>query len=246
MAKNMGQRLVHLFLPNKGKKLLIVVDGISYARYPVKTSLITERDHIDTIIRSYALPFLQKNDMLIISERIIAIMQRRSFLIRDIHPSWWAHFLSRFVSRHRGGIGLKSPYTMELALQEVGLVRILYASVCTMITKLFGLRGVFYHVVGSNINAIDGPCSYTLPPGNKSAKLGPKNPMQVAVRLSKLFHAPIVIIDANDYGVRVLGYSKGVNVSLVQKIFRDNPLGQSDEQTPLAIVSKLFNTIKSG
>lgn len=228
----------HIFLPNKGKKILILVDGASYARYPLKTSLITQNDHIDTIIRSYAFPFLQKNDTLIISERIIAIMQGRSFLISDIHPSWWAYFLSRYVSKHPGGIGLKSPYTMELALREVGLLRILCASACTIITKLFGVRGAFYHVAGSNINAIDGPCSYTLPPGNKSAKLGPKNPMKVALHLSKSFHTSIVIIDANDYGVRVLGYSKGVNVSLTRKIFRDNPLGQSDEQTPLAIVRK--------
>lgn len=236
MRKRSKERI---FLPNKGKKIFILVDGASYARYPLKTSLITQNDHIDTIIRSYALPFLQKNDTLIISERIIAIMQGRSFLISDIHPSWWAYFLSRYVSKHPGGIGLKSPYTMELALQEVGLARILIASMCAMITKPFGVRGVFYHVVGSHINAIDGPCSYTLPPGNKSAKLGPKNPMKVAVHLSRLCDAKIVIIDANDYGVRVLGHSKGVDTLLIRKIFHDNPLGQSDEQTPLAIVRKV-------
>ncbi len=235
----MVQRSVSSLLPHKGKNIFITVRGFSYARYPLKTSLINANDNLDAIIRSYAFPFLQQNDILVISERIIAIMQGRSFLIRDIHPTGWAYFLSQFVSKHKGGIGLKSPYTMELAIQEVGLLRILFASLCSIITKPFGLRGVFYHVVGSHINAIDGPCTYTLPPGNKSAKLGPKDPMKVASSLSKSFHIPIVIIDANDYGVRILGYSKGVDTSLMRKIFCDNPLGQSDEQTPLAIVRKM-------
>lgn len=221
---------------NPGKKLLVVIDGISYLRYPIKTSVISVNNNIDQIIQCYAFPLLKQDDMLIISERVIAITQGRSFLIRDIHPSWMAGFLSRFVSKHPGGIGLKSPYTMELAIQEVGLARIVCASVCAMVTKFFGLRGIFYHVAGSHVNAIDGPCVYTLPPGNKSAKLGPKHPMEVAQRISKLFHLPVGIIDANDYGVRVLGYSAGIDKELIKKIFRDNPLGQSNEQTPFAIV----------
>ena len=33
------------------------------------------------------------------------------------------------------------------------------------VTKPLGFKGLFYHVVGNDINAIDGPCEYTLPPG---------------------------------------------------------------------------------
>lgn len=215
---------------------MIIIEGISYMRLPIKTHRICVHDTIDAVIKKYAVPLLQKGDMLAVSERIVAIMQGRSFLISEIVPSWWARFLQRFVSRHPGGIGLKSPYTMQLAIEEVGLARVLCAAAVAAVTKPFGLKGLFYHIAGSNVNAIDGPCAYTLPPGNTSAKLGPSDPMGVARHIAGLTKAPTAVIDANDYGVRVLGYSDGINIKLVEKIFSDNPLGQSDGQTPLGIV----------
>lgn len=127
---------------------------------------------------------------------------------------------------------------MQLAIQEAGLSRIIFAGLVAALTKPWGIKGLFYRLVGHDINAIDGPCDYTLPPGNKSAKLGPKNPMSVAQDLAHQFATEVVIIDANDYGVRTLGYSLGVNRKLVEKIFSDNPLGQAKEQTPLAIIRK--------
>lgn len=224
--------------PNPGKKLNTTIGGTTYLRYPIKTHLITANDNLTAIINKYAYRFLQKNDLLVLSERLVAITQNRSFLIKDIKPSWWAKKLSQFVSHHPGGIGLKSPWTMELAIKEAGLLRILIASAAALITKPFGIRGLFYKAAGNNINAIDGPCSYTLPPGNQSAKLGPKEPMRVASNLAKKFKVDAAIIDANDYGVCVMGYSSGVDKKLAAKIFADNPLGQTKEQTPLAIVRK--------
>lgn len=232
---------------NPGKKAVVTVGGDSYVRYPIRTHLISVRDRLEDVIKKYARPHLQEGDFLAVSERIVAIMQGRSFLIADINPSWWALTLQRFVSRHPGGIGLKSPYTMELAIQEVGLARILCAAFISCLTRPFGIRGLFYYVAGSHINAIDGPCVYTLPPGDKSAKLGPKNPQSTAEHISTIINAPAVIIDANDYGVRVIGYSSGIDKKKVEKIFRDNPLGQAREQTPLAIVrKKSLNAVKVG
>lgn len=225
--------------PNPGKKLAITIDGTTYLRYPIKTHLITANDNLSDIINKYADKILQKNDLLVLSERIVAITQNRSFLIKDIKPGWWAKKLSQFVSCHPGGIGLKSPWTMELAIKEAGLPRILLASAVALITKPFGIKGWFYKAAGNNINAIDGPCGYTLPPGNQSAKLGPKEPMKTAQKLSLEFKVKVSIIDANDYGVCVMGYSSGVDKKLTAKIFSDNPLGQTKEQTPLAVVRKV-------
>ena len=96
---------------------------------------------------------------------------------------------------------------MQLAIQEAGSFRILLASAVAAITKPFGLRGIFYYVVGNNINAIDGPCAFTLPPYNNYAKLPPKNPTKVAMLIEKQVGVPAVIINANDLGVNVLGSS---------------------------------------
>jgi F420-0:gamma-glutamyl ligase-like protein len=221
--------------PNRDKKLQIVVDGVSYARYPVRTHIVSSKDSIIDVLKKYTQGEIQKDDALFISERCIAVMQGRSFLIDDIKPGWWANTLCKFVTKHPGGIGLRSPWTMQLALNEAGLLRILFAAIIAALTRPFK-KGLFYHLVGNDINAIDGPCDYTLPPGNKSAKLGPKNPKKVAKQITDELHVGVAIIDANDYGVRVMANTTNYLPKQIEAIFKDNPLGQTDEQTPLAIV----------
>ncbi len=225
--------------PNAGKKLTIETLQGSYARLPVKTHTITADDDIIAVAKKYAAPYLQAGDQLFMSERIVAISQGRAYPIKDIHPSWLAKLLVRFVHKSPYGIGLGSPWTMELALCEAGAPRMLLAAAASALTKPFGMRGIFYKVVGNNINAIDGPCSYTLPPYNEYAKLGPAKPDKVAREISATIGCPVVIIDANDLGVVVLGKSDAsISSALCGEIFKDNPLGQSTEQTPLCIVRK--------
>jgi hypothetical protein len=101
------------------------------------------------------------------------------------------------------------------------------------------MKGVFYNVVGKNINAIDGPCHYTLPPYNEYAKLGPAEPNKVAEKISTATGCGVVIIDANDLGANVLGRSsKNITDTFCKGVFKDNPLGQASEQTPVCIVRK--------
>jgi len=228
--------------PNKGKSLTIEVDKKIYERIPIKTHVVTDNDNIINVIQKYACPCLENNDLLFISERIVAITQGRAFPIKDIHPSCLAKFFVKFVHKSPYGIGLGSPWTMELAIKEAGMIRILFAAFCSAITKLFGLRGVFYKVVGKNINAIDGPCSYTIAPYNEYAKLGPSNPDKVAKDIKLKIKNDCVIIDANDLGVAVLGRSdKKISDSFCKSVFKDNPLGQASEQTPICIVRVLQN-----
>ncbi|MBI4142575.1 HD domain-containing protein [Candidatus Uhrbacteria bacterium] len=253
--------------PNNGKTRTIEMSGVrcqvsGVARYPIRTHLVTAADDLLALVRQYALPHLKPGDLLAISERIVAIVQQRAFRLADIHPSRWATFLARFVHKSPYGIGLARPETMELAIREVGLPRLLFAAAIAALTKPLGLRGMFYRIVGRNINAIDGPCEYTLPIpfsppskkggagggaradasgsaqgfGERYAKLGPKDPARVAEHLAREVGVDIAIIDANDLGVNVLGVSEGVDRSFVRAAFKDNPLGQTNEQTPMAIV----------
>jgi F420-0:gamma-glutamyl ligase-like protein len=226
--------------PNPGKNLYIEFDGCKYARFPVKTHIVTKDDDIVVICKKYAGPYLQNNDLLFISERIVAISQGRAFPIQDIKPSLLAKFLVKFVHKSPYGIGLGSPWTMELAIKEAGVLRIIMGALAAAVTKPFGIRGVFYKVVGKHINAIDGPCDYTLPPYNKYAKLGPAEPDKVAKKIKTEINHDVVIIDANDLGVAVLGKSdKNISDVFCKNVFKDNPLGQSSEQTPLCIVRKI-------
>lgn len=229
-----------ILTPNKNKKLVIDVDGVQYARMPVKTHIILKNDDLKAILSQYLKPYLKDGDIVFVSEKIVAITQGRSYPIKDIMPSLLAKILVKFVHKTPYGIGIGSAWTMELAIREAGLARIFLAGLAAAITKPFGIKGVFYKIAGKEVAAIDGPCDYTLPPYNKYAKLGPKNPGQVSEFLKGKIGHEVVIIDANDLGVSVLGKSsKNISDDFAKKVFRDNPLGQTNEQTPLCIVRKI-------
>ncbi len=226
--------------PNPGKNLVIEVQGAKYERYPIKTPVIKKGDDLIRIIRECAGPFLQANDLIFVSEKIVAISQGRSWHIDDIKVTPLARYLSSKVYKSPYGIGLGSPWTMQLALNEVGYTRIFAGILVHLICKPFGIKGMFYRVVGRTVAAIDGPCDYTIPPYNKYAKLGPKNPHKVAREFKTALNHDIVIIDANDLGVNILGTSaKTIPTEALAGIFKDNPLGQTNEQTPVCIVRPL-------
>lgn len=231
------------FQPNSGKQLSIIVDSTEYIRFPVQTRVVKDSDSIFDVIEEYVAPHLQQKDTLFVSERVVAITQGRAIPIKDIQPTRLARFLTKFVHKSKYGIGLGIPETMQLAIQEVGVVRILVAASVAALTKPFGIKGMFYRVAGRKAAAIDGPCSYTLPPYNEYATLSPAEPNKVAKQISGKFNVPVVIIDANDLGVDVLGRSdKALDISWAKQVFRDNPLGQSDERTPLCIVREKEST----
>lgn len=227
------------FQPNEGKELVISTDYGDYARYPVKTHVVESGDVLEEILDKYVGEHIQKGDTVIISEKIVAISQGRAFPVEEIKVSWLARFLSKFVTRTSYGIGLAMPETMELCIREVGAVKVVFAAVVAGIAKIFGKRGVFYNICGMKARAIDGPCDCTLPPYNHYAKMAPDKPNEVSERLANHLGVDVVIIDANDIGVNILGKpSKGYDENFAVQVFKDNPLGQSSEQTPIAIVRK--------
>jgi len=225
---------------NPNKKLNITVGGKIYARLPIKTHVFVKGDNLAEAVKKYVSPYWQTGDIIFISEKIVAITQGRAFPIKEIHPSRLAKFLVKFVYKSPYGIGLGSSWTMELAIREIGWLRILFAALMAAFTKPLGIRGVFYLIAGRKVAAIDGPCSYTLPPYNQYAKMGPQNPDKVAREIKKATGREAVIIDANDLGVNVLGCSsRWIDKKWAVAVFKDNPLGQTDEQTPICLVREV-------
>ena len=230
--------------PNQGKNLLIDVDGHKFARYPIKTKLITPQDKdIAVIIEQFARAHVQPGDIVFVSEKAVAITQGRSYPINEIKASSLAQLLSRFVMKTPVGIGLGSPQTMQLAIEEVGMARILLAAFVGAIGKLFGVRGWFYMIAGDKARSIDGAVPYALPPYNTYVSKGPAHPDAVAGKIAEKLGVPVAIVDANDLGVNVLGASQGVDRKFVTKAIKDNPLGQSDEQTPVGIIRTVVNAV---
>jgi hypothetical protein len=225
--------------PNQDRALHASLNGVVYARHPVRTHLVTSADDAASVVTRYVGPIGDDVRLVAVSERMVAITQGRSYPIDEIRPGRLARLLERFVTRPGYGIGLGSAETMELAIREVGAPRILLAAAASAVTRPFGVHGVFYRIAGPQAKAIDGPTSYTIPPYNQAATLGPKDPDGAARTIAAAVGAPLAIIDANDAGCAVLGASPGVDRRLVEQLFADNPLGQAREQTPICLVREV-------
>ena len=257
----------------------IIVHGKQYLRYPIRTEVFKKGDDVagkifsiinTSIKRLIEVDKVRGKWFIVVSEKVVAVAQGRAHFIWDIKPSIFATILSRFVSRVPWGIGLGSPWTMELAIQEVGLPRILLASIMGGLGKLVGVKGLFYRIAGRSAAGIDGPTEYSLYPANVSAKLLPKDPQRVCEQIdeeikkmslrpsksegkqsiTKIATSPAAprndidldlylgcsIIDANDIGRNVLGNTTKLSNKLIEDIFKDNPMGQTNEQTPVTLV----------
>lgn len=226
------------FVVNDNKNEIIEVDGVKYRRLAIKTHVITEKDTMTEVAQKYVKPLAEDNDILFITEKIVGCTQGRAIPIKDIKPRPLAKLLCKFVLRTPYGIGLAMPETMEMALRECGTVRILFAAFISAIGKLFGKRGWFYKIAGEKARAIDGPCDCTLPPYNECVSLAPAEPDAVAEEVSKsLGGIGVIVTDINDLGGNILGaYPQSIDRDLMVRILKDNPLGQSHEQTPMGII----------
>lgn len=225
--------------PNPGKNLIIQIDNKKYARYPIKTHIITPKDEMAEVVERYTKEHLRPADLIFIGERSLAVSQGRTYLKDEIKPGRLARFLVRFVTKSPYGIGLGSPETMQLAVEEVGASRMLLSAFFAALTKSLGIKGVFYLVAGPQAKAVDGAADYVIPPYNKHVTKAPVKPNKVAEEISKKVGFPVAIVDACDVGVWIVGKSKGVDENLMIKVLKDNPLGQSKEQTPIGILREI-------
>lgn len=225
---------------NEGKNTTITVDGKDYMRLPIKTHVVTYEDNIADVAEKYAKEHMQEGDILFISEKCVACSQRRAIPMTEINPRPLARLLCKFVYKSPYGIGLGIPETMEMALRECGIPRMLFAAFISAIGKLFGKRGWFYKIAGYRAESIDGPTPNTLPPYNKYVVLGPENPDKTAREIADRIGFRVCIVDVNDLSGKILGASDdSLDRELLPKILRDNPLGQSSQQTPMGIIRQI-------
>ena len=224
---------------NENKNLVIEVEGNEYERYPIKTHVITDADDICDVAEKYAKDVMTEGDILFISEKCVACTQKRAIPMDEIKPRPLAKLLCKFVYKSPYGIGLSIPQTMEMALRECGTMKILWAAFCSACGKLFGKRGIFYDIAGNKAKSIDGPCDSTIPPYNHCVVLGPVDPDKVAKQIKERIGFDTIIVDINDLDGEILGISdESVSRELYAKVLKDNPLGQSRQQTPMGIIRK--------
>jgi asparagine synthase (glutamine-hydrolysing) len=245
-----GQALLDGARLNWGRHLFLEDRGRIWARYPLRSALIAPGADLMQVIADSLEQFakgglaVEDGDVLLVSEKALAISQGRSYPIDEIPVSRAARVLSRYVSHEPTGVGLAHPTTMQLAIDEAGVPRILLAAAAAAVTKPFGMRGIFYRVAGNGVNAIDGPSSLNLPPYDKWATKSPLDPSGEALRIAAELRrrtgrrVGVAIIDANDMAAEVFA-TVDVEAEAVLAMVADNPLGQSDEQTPFGLVRRV-------
>jgi hypothetical protein len=225
------------FYANPNKKVDIQVDGKTYMRHAVKTHFINVGENYIDVVQQYVSSIYQEGDILFLGEKIISLCQGRVIYAKDVKISKWAKFLSGFASSNNHGIGVDNPYKMQLAIQFAGLFRVLLAAFCAGLCKLIGIRGVFYKIVGKGVSGIDGFYGKAYECYKEMGILLPENPDKVCNDIREKLGIHCVIVDANDLGVEILGKSKDITYSEAElkAIIKDNPAGQSAQQTPMIL-----------
>lgn len=204
---------------------------------PLHTKLITPGDNLLEVIATYAAPHLQKGDILVIAESVLAIAQGRIVRPEEVKPGLWALLISQFI--HQDG-SLSSPFALQAVMNEEGTLRTIFAFLASSLTRvLLRRQGDFYRLAGFQAALVD-DITGTIPPFDKYIVLGPREPERVVASIKKRFGVEAAIIDANDLGrSQVLAMTPGVKKNLLLDVFRKNPAGNADEQTPFVIIRKI-------
>lgn len=206
-------------------------------RQLIKTHTIKDGEDIAGIVSKYCRGMVHSGDVIVVSESVVAISQGRAIPEERIGIGLLARVLWRFVTRVPYGVGLRSPATMQCAINECGVARILVAAVASALTKPFGKKGYFYRVAGPQAALIDAAHTSPVEPYTSCVIMGPRNPNLVAELIRRRTGVDAAIMDINDIGGSwVIGKTSGVNASVLEEIMKDNPMGQGNELTPICVV----------
>lgn len=218
----------------------IEVDGRTYERYGIKTHFIEVGENYVDLMNRYVVPFIQDGDMLSVSEKVIAMCQKNVVRMEDMKLSWFTRFMSKFGKKTDSGIGITEPYKLQLMIDMKGLPKVIFAGIAGVLGKLVGKRGVFYAILGEECAGIDGFYAHSaFDTYHTMATLIPREPKKVCNEIYDACKIPMMIVDANDISVEVLGKSDVLDSIPDEKLaarIQDNPAGQDNELTPFIVI----------
>lgn len=230
------------FYANEGKAVTIQVNGKTYARHAVTTHFVQVGESYIDLLEQYVKPVYQPGDILSASEKVIALCQGRVVTEEQVRPGFWAKFLSRFVHQTSAGPGMGLPVKMQFAINFCGLGRVLKAAVCAGFDKLRGIHGTFYQMLGDEVRGLDGFFGRDIP---EYAHMGiriPHEPNKVCDEVYQKTGIVMMIVDANDLTVELLGKSGQLRdwpQFQLLALIADNPAGQDRQLTPFILIREI-------
>ncbi|GAC1533223.1 MAG: hypothetical protein NVS2B17_00640 [Candidatus Velthaea sp.] len=201
---------------------------------PVRTRLVVPGDDLAALIADAVRGIARSGDIIVIAETAVAIAQKRFVPAEFVRPSRLAYQLAR----RAGALStVNQPESLQIVIDQVGARKVMYAALAHVVGRLLGKRGVFYEVLGEAIAAIDGYTG-TLPPYERAIVFGPAEPDSVCAELTGILGYGFAVVDANDLRkAKALGVSPGISRANLEQSLLSNPHGNSDEQTPLVILT---------
>lgn len=226
---------------NENKEILREVNGKRFNRYAIKTHFVQIGENYIDIIEKYIKPIYKAGDFISISEKIISLCQKRVIYKKDMKVSFLANFLSKFAMSSDAGIGVDSPYKMQVAIDLCGRFKVIYAAILAGIGKPFGKKGIFYDIVGQEISGLDGFYGKVFPEYSEYGIRIPENLNEVCDEIYNKLGIKAMIVDANDFNVEILGKSNSLNYDdkTLAQIIKDNPAGQSRQLTPIILIREV-------
>ncbi len=217
-------------------------DGRRYDRFAIQTHFIEVGEDQAAVVRRYVLPLYQPGDVLAFGAKVMAMCTGNVRTKDQVKPGFWARLLSPHASETTAGIGMHDPYKLQLAIDMVGAPKVVFASVASAVTKLFGVKGVFYKIVGKGVAGIDGFYYRSSFDRYKDlALINNENAAELCDALEKATGVPVVLMDANDIDQNQLGKCADFPLTddQIQDALKDNPSGQGGELTPLILIRPL-------
>jgi len=201
----------------------------------LRTHLLRPGEDTLEIVRRYTEGVGKPGDIVALAESAVAIVQGRLAYCEDIQPRFLARQLNCLFGMHSS---LSSPYSLEMAMREVGAARILLAMAAGVLGKITRRGGDFYRLAGRSVAAID-DCTGTLPPFDKHVVMGPARGDQLVQEIKAATGMDCAIVDANDLGkVDIFHISDPARSQEVVEALRPNPAGNAAEMTPLVLIRK--------
>lgn len=229
------------FQANEGKSVTIDANGKTYARHAIQTHFVQVGESYIDLMEQYVRPHYQEGDILSMSEKVIAMCQKRVVTEEQVKPGFWAKLLSRFVHQTSAGPGMGLPVKMQFAINVCGLGKVLWAAICAAFDKLRGKKGTFYVLLGQEVSGLDGFYGHEIPEYEHMGVRIPENPAGVCDEIFEKTGILSMIVDANDLNVEMLGHCTSLTQSddELLNLIRDNPAGQDRQLTPFILVRQV-------
>jgi len=217
----------------KPKDVIKIPINNKYHALAIKTDLLGCFDNPVNTVIDYCKGILEKNDILTIGESPLAIMQARYISPQNLEYSLFSKALCYFFHPTSS---LATACGMQLLINKIGITRITFALIVGFLFKLFGIKGMFYRLTGSESSLID-DISGTVTPYDKSIVMGPLNADLFCKEVSKYLNIDVAVVDVNDLGgVKVLA-SSNKKINKILKInLKSNPAGNGDQKTPIVLI----------